>query len=83
MDKVLICLEIPAVGESFEMYVPDYIPVRNLLPLLIRSVKDLSGGLYVSSGTELLCVKGQDTILDENASLSQYDIGTGDHLILL
>ena len=43
----------------------------------------LSGGLYVSSGTELLCVKGQDTILDENASLSQYDIGTGDHLILL
>ena len=70
MDKVLICLEIPAVGESFEMYVPDY-------------VEDLSGGLYVSGGTELLCVKGQDTILDENASLNQYDIGTGDHLIIL
>ena len=65
------------------MYVPDYVPVRDLLPLLIRSVEDLSGGLYVSGGTELLCVKGQDTILDENASLNQYDIGTGDHLIIL
>ena len=50
---------------------------------MVRAVKELSGGRYISSGEELLCSRQLDVRLDEHAHFSDYEIGEGDHLVLL
>ncbi len=83
MNKLLICLEVPSISSSFEMYVPDFLTVRELIPLLVKAVREMSGDRYVSSGCELLCARNSDYVLDEDAALAYYDIGNGDHLVLM
>lgn len=82
-NKVLICLEVPAIRGRYEMLVPENLKVKELLPLLIQAVTELSSDSYVSSGHEFLCVKWQNLLLDEDAMLGSCGIGNGDHLLLL
>lgn len=81
--KLLICLDVPSISLSCEAMVPAGLRVRELTPLLVRIATDLSDGMYVSSGHEFLCSKDPDCLLDEDAALEDYDIGNGDHLVLL
>ncbi|MCD7819603.1 MAG: EsaB/YukD family protein [Lachnospiraceae bacterium] len=83
MDKILICLEVPSISQSYEIYVPDFLAVKELIPLLVKAVSELSENRYVSSGCEFLCAKEPDFLLDEDAALSHYEIGNGDHLLLM
>lgn len=83
MNKILICLEVPALQCQHEMLVPEEMQVKEMLPLLVRAVKDLSGGTYVSSGHEFLCARWQELLLDGDATLRASGIGNGDHLLLL
>ena len=83
MDKLLICLEVPSISKAYEIYMPDFLTVRELIPLLVKAVRELSGDRYVSSGCELLCAKNPDYLLDDDAALAHYDIGNGDHLVLM
>jgi uncharacterized ubiquitin-like protein YukD len=83
MNKLLICLEVPSISALFEMYVPDFLPVKELIPLLVKAVKEMSSDRYVSSGCEFLCAKDPDYLLDDDAALAFYDIGNGDHLVLM
>ena len=83
MDKILISLEVPSIERSYEVYVPDFLPVRELTGLLVQAVQELSGGLYAPSGSEFLVSGTKDFLLSEEASLSEYDIGNGDRLLLM
>ena len=83
MVKLLLILEVPSISCRFVVYMPDFLPVKELVPLRVKAASEMSGGLYVSSGHEFLCVKGEDILLDEDASLSMYDIGNGDHLVMM
>lgn len=82
-NKVLVCLEVPSVFQEYEVYLPDFLAVKELIPLLVRAVKELSGQRYVSSGQEFLCSKTGGFLLDEDATLFGYGIGSGDHLMLM
>lgn len=83
MGKILIFLRIPSVGEAYEIYVPDHVSVRELIPLLSEAVSELTRHLYVPSGSEALCSEEQNILLDENRTLSDYAIGNGDHLVMI
>lgn len=82
-QKILVVLEVPSISKCYEMYVPVSLTVKELTSLLIKTVKELSGQLYVSSGTEFLCIKEQDVFLESSDVLKDYCIGNGEHLILL
>ncbi len=83
MDKLLIILEVPSISSQFELELPDFVAIKTLIPRLVRAVRELSGGLYSSSETEFLCARNQNLLMDEDACLKDYDIGNGDHLILM
>ena len=83
MRKILIFLRIPSVGSEYEVYVPDHVCVRKLIPLLSDAVFELTRHLYVPSGSETLCCAEQNILLDENKTLSDYEIGNGDHLVMI
>lgn len=83
MNKLLICLEVPSISAVYEIYLPVFLTVKELIPLLVKAVGEISANRYVSSGCEFLCAQNPDYILDEDATLASYDIGNGDHLILM
>ena len=79
MRKILIFLRIPSVGSEYEIYVPDHVCVRELIPLLSDAVSELTRHLYVQSGSEMLWRAEQNLLLDENKTLNDYEIGNGGH----
>ena len=83
MEKILIFLKIPSVGEAYEIYVPDHVSVKELVSLLSETVSELTRHLYVPSGSEVLCSEEQNILLDENKTLRYYAIGNGDHLVMM
>ena len=46
---------IASISQSFEVLVPDFLKVKELIPLFVKIAEELSGKMYQSSGTEFLC----------------------------
>lgn len=83
MAKVLVMLEVPAISETFEVKVPDNLPVGELTYLLAKSVEDITEGRYRQSNTELLCSRERDALLNEAKTAGAYKLQHGEHLILM
>lgn len=81
--KLLLTLEVASISQNFEILVPDFLKVKELVPLFVKVAEELSGNLYKSSGMEFLCSAVENTILDSNSTLEEYNIKNGDHLIML
>jgi len=82
-SKVLVRMDVPTIYKSFEVLIPRHLSVKEILPLIIKAVSELSEGIYVTSNHEFLCCIDQNTLLDEDARLEDYGIQNGDHLLLL
>lgn len=83
MEKLLIARAVPALGKTYDLSVPDFLPVGQLIPLLAEALADLSGGGYISSKGELLCRAEAKGILDPDHTLGEYGIQNGEELLLL
>lgn len=81
--KLLLTLEVASISQRYEVLVPDFLKVKELIPLFVKIAKERSGDLYQSSGTEFLCSVAENTLLDANSTLGEYNIKNGDHLIML
>ena len=82
MHKKLVNVEIPSMGENYDMFIPDFLKVGDVLKLLIKAVTELTNNRYVSSGCELLCIREREMILKGDELLSDYNVKNGDHLVL-
>lgn len=82
MDKLLISLTVPSLEESFDLFVPDDLPVRQVTQLFAEALTELSGGEYVSSGSELLCRTDPCQLLEPKRSLREHGIQNGDRLMI-
>lgn len=77
---ILINLAIPALSKNYDMLMPDFLTVRELLPLIVKAVEDLSERRYHASGGEILC--GEFGILDYRLTLNQQHVENGERLWL-
>lgn len=50
MGKILITLKVPSVEQKFDVLVPDFLPVKDVIPLMAEAVSELTRMMYVSSG---------------------------------
>lgn len=82
MAKQLISLCIPTLQERYEVFIPDDMPLGELVPLLVEGVTSISAGKYQSSGEEMLCDPRQGLLTDLGKSVLQCGIGNGDALYL-
>lgn len=83
MEKVLISLSVPAISSNNDVYIPDFLPVYEVIQLLITGIKELSNYRYISSGNEVLCSQEKNSVLSYSKSLKQCGVVNGEHLILL
>ena len=66
--KLLITLDVASISQSFEVLVPDFLKIKELIPLFVKIAEELSGNMYQSSGTEFLCSCAENTLLDSNST---------------
>ena len=83
MDYILVSLEIPAIEELYEIFIPAFAEVDKLVDMLRKSVRDMSDGRYTPSGEEYLCSRETGTRFLGSVTLQQYGIRNGDHLLLI
>ncbi len=76
MNKVLIELYIPAIGDHFDIFVPVDIPIQDLTKVIINGIVEITNGRYVPSLCEHLCMMEPTGML--NPVLSLYDYGVID-----
>lgn len=81
--KVLLKVLVPAIQMEFDMKIPDFITVEEIIPLIIDAINEISTRKYITSGVEILCYKSKNIILASGNTLCQYDIKNGDTLILI
>lgn len=84
MGKILIALEVPAINEKYDLFVPDFLTIGECVSLISKAVSDMTQKQYVSSGKELLLqhsAKGY-IILDEKYTVSDYGFKNGDLLYI-
>ncbi len=83
MEKLLISLIVPALEQRYDLFVPQDVPVRTLIEVMVNGVRDLSDEQYQSSGREMLMSARFDLPLQQDQTLSAYGIRDGETLILI
>ena len=81
--KILVNVFVPAIGEKYDIMVPDFLRIKIISNLVAEAVENLSDNKYVSSSQEQLCSVEKNILLNSNATLKNYGIQNGDHLVML
>lgn len=82
MEKILITLKVPSVQLKYDVMVPDFLTVREVIALLKEAVVGLTQNRYVPSGEEVLCRENPPMVLDQKYTLGNYGIEHGECLYL-
>lgn len=81
--KILLNIYVPAIGQKYDVLVPNFLRIKSVTTLVASAVENLSDHLYVSSGEECLCSAEKNIVLRANATLEKYGIRNGDHLVMM
>lgn len=82
MEKVLVEIQIPSINQTYDIFLPLYLPVYEVLELVERAINILSQGLYRADKNSILCDKTGE-IMDINLSVFELEIHNGSKLMLI
>ncbi len=82
MEKILVELFVPAVGQTYDVFIPRNSKIHEVLFLMSETVKELAGGRYLPAQDTTLC-DDQGRILNINMSVSEHGIVNGSKLMLI
>lgn len=83
MNKALVEICIPAIGECFDIFVPVDIPIKDLTRVIASGVMEITSGRYVSTEQEYLCLNAPPGLLNPALTLQDYDLKDGMQLYLI
>lgn len=83
MDKVLIKLYVPMLEEIYDMWIPSYRKIGNVILLLEKAINEMNGGKYKPKKTPRLYDKLTAEVYDVNLSVKDTNIRSGSELILI
>ena len=81
--KILVNVRIPSISQEYDVFIPSSLRIKRVIPLLAKTVEDLSNHIYVSSGNESLCSVEKNMLLREHETFKSYGIQNGEHLMLM
>ena len=82
MRKLLIGLYVPALQQSFDLFIPSTLEIRQLTQIISEGLAELSGGWYNDTQVHYLCLKEREKLLASNKTLADYGLKDGNCLIL-
>ena len=83
MNKVLVKLLVPTLGEEYEIWLPLNKRIINVIKLLIKSVSELSDGEYAPTKLPILYDRKSGMPFDVNAIVNDTTIRNGSEVILI
>lgn len=81
--KTVVSIQVPVINQKYDMLIPDFLPMTEVIPLVSEAVEEMSGKMYKSSGNEVLCFKEHNAVLSGTGTLKSLGVQTGDTLILI
>ena len=82
MDKIIICLQVPAISRSFDIFVPLDMKINELTEVIVNGVVEMSDNSYISSNEENLNLKN-NILLNPRLTLQSYGIKDGEEIFLI
>lgn len=82
MEKILICLKVPAISRSFDLFVPIDMKISELISVITKGVVEMSNNSYIASNEENLNLKN-NILLDPQFTLQSYGIKDGEIIYLI
>ena len=83
MAKIMLTVSVPAIGTAYDLRLPANIVVRELIPLIVNAIVELSAGTYRPSGSEILCHEQFCARVSSRQTLDDNGVRSGDRLFLL
>lgn len=83
MNKILVEIYVPAIGEHFDVFVPVDVPIRDVTKVITDGVVEVTSGRYVASNFEQLCLKEPVGLLNPLRTLEDYGVKIGTKLYLV
>lgn len=83
MEKLLVGLNVPAVRQRYDMFVPQDMVIEALVHILADGLSQLTDGRYLVSGEEKLTLTEPDLLLNPAFTLADYGVMDGAQLVLL
>lgn len=83
MNKVMIELNIPVTGASYDILLPKTISVSQAGKLLAGFFTGMTGGAYMPSEDTVLCSMEDGRIYNVNSSVENLHLKNGSKLMLI
>lgn len=81
--KMLVNVEIPAIDHSYDMLIPDFLQISDVIPLVVEAAEEMSQHEYKASHKETLCYKEGECVLPIDYTIGECNIKNGDTLLLI
>ena len=82
MNKLLVEIYVPAIGNSYDVFIPHNARVFELLPLISEAVEKLSNGLFVPNAP-VLCNGVTGVIYYSRLTVEDMKLKNGSKLMLI
>lgn len=83
MNKVMIELDIPVTGSSYDILLPRTLSVSQAAKLLSEFFTGLMGGAYMPDEDTVLCSMEDGRIYNVNSSVESLHLKNGSKLMLI
>ncbi len=83
MDKVLVEVFVPAVSQTYDIFIPLSSTLFEVTELIKKAVFELSDNMFIPSSTTAICRHGDGAILNINMSVYELGIHNGSKLMLI
>jgi len=82
MNEILIELFVPALGKSYDVFIPATAKVFEISGLVTAAIEKLADGLFVPNGA-VLCGREDGQPLDASATPAELKLRNGSQLLLI
>lgn len=82
-DKILVEVTVPAVGETYDIFIPLGIRLNEVLELVSVAINELLSNKYQTKDDTVFLNAEDGTIYDINKEISELGIKNGSRLMLM
>ena len=83
MNKVLVEVKVPTIGETYDVFIPLDLQLGQVTELVGRLVEKLSDGNFRYNKTTVMCSGDTGNVYDINVVVDELDIKNGSQFILI
>ena len=80
--KIYIVVQVPSIGEEYEMYIPEVKKIGSIRKLIISLIEEMSNYNFTDDGCKNLYYQSTGEKLDDNQFVKYSSIKNGTKLIL-